>query len=82
MFMALSAPALAGIIVTAVEGGQERPKLGRNRARWIAFILAEIVYTAMMVIVAMLLVLIDRMWQRLPQEDPAVSHAPRLAVKG
>jgi membrane protease YdiL (CAAX protease family) len=39
-----------------------------------------IVYTAMMVIVALLLVLIDRMWKRLPQEDPAVDHAPRLAV--
>jgi len=28
------APALAGIIVTAVGGGQSRPALGHNRARW------------------------------------------------
>jgi membrane protein implicated in regulation of membrane protease activity len=37
-------------------------------------------YTVMLAIIALLLVLIDRMWKRLPQEDPAVSHAPRLAV--
>ena len=29
---------------------------------------------------ALLLVLVDKMWKRLPQEDPAVGHAPRLAV--
>ena len=28
------APALAGIIVTAVGGGQSQPALGHNRARW------------------------------------------------
>jgi membrane protease YdiL (CAAX protease family) len=39
-----------------------------------------VTYTAMMAIAALLLVLIDGMWKRLPQEDPAVSHAPRLAV--
>ena len=38
-----------------------------------------ILYSAMMVIVALLLILFDRMWKRLPQEDPAVSHAPGLA---
>ena len=40
------APALAGIIVTAVGGGQARPALGRNRARWILFFIAQIVGTA------------------------------------
>lgn len=39
-----------------------------------------VTYTTMMAIVALLLVLIDRMWKRLPQEDPAVSHTPRLVV--
>jgi len=38
-----------------------------------------VTYTTMMAAVALLLVLIDGMWKRLPQEDPAVTHTPRLA---
>jgi hypothetical protein len=45
-FVATCGPALAGIIVTAVYGGQERPKLGRNRARWIVFFVAQVAGTA------------------------------------
>jgi membrane protease YdiL (CAAX protease family) len=47
-FVATCAPALAGIIVTAVEGGQGRPKLGRNRARWIVFFIAQFACTAIL----------------------------------
>ena len=47
-FLAISAPGLAGIIVTAVEGGQGRPKLGRNRPRWLVFIAALIASTAIL----------------------------------
>ena len=39
-----------------------------------------VIFIAIMGLAALLLVLKDRMWERLPQEDPAVSHAPRLAV--
>ncbi len=39
-----------------------------------------VVYTAIMATAALLLILIDRMWKRLPPEDPAVGQAPRLAV--
>ncbi len=45
IFVATCAPALAGMIVTAVESGQGRPKLGRNRARWIVFFMAQIACT-------------------------------------
>lgn len=44
--LAFCAPALAGIIVTAVEGGQARPAFGRNRRRWIVFIVAMFAGTA------------------------------------
>ena len=47
-FVATCGPALAGIIVTAVGGGQGRPKLSRNRARWLVFILAQIACTAIL----------------------------------
>lgn len=46
IFVATCAPALAGMIVTAVESGQGRPKLGRNRARLIVFFMAQIACTA------------------------------------
>ncbi len=42
--------------------------------------LDRLALVAVMAIVALLLVLIDRMWEPLPAENPAVSRPPRLAV--
>ena len=47
-FVATCAPALAGIMVTAVCGGQERPSLRGNRRRWITFFAALVAGTVIL----------------------------------